>query len=817
MTFTYEQALQKSSEYFAGDAFAAKVFVDKYAMRGKDGGILEATPDALHDRLAGEFARIDAEKYGMDKNERFAVYRGAINRFARIVPQGSPMAAIGNPHQIMSASNCVVVASPEDSVEGIFDTAKSLAQLFKRRCGVGLSLDSLRPENMPVNNSARTTTGAWSFADFYSDVGRMIGQNGRRAAEMITMSVHHPDVEKFATMKHDKTKVTGANVSIALTDEFMTAVEKGKDYEQRWPVVGKPRISRMVSARQVWETIVKSATATAEPGLLFWDATIAENPASAYERYRAISTNPCSEISLSAFDSCRLISLNLTGYVRNAFEKTADFDFSAFETDIRTAVQMSDNLVDLELELIKKIQEVCDTGQEQELWQKLYDAGAGGRRTGLGTHGLADMLAQLRLKYDSEAALEFVDKLYELLRNTAYDASADLAIARGPFPDWNWEVEQDNAFIRRLPKKLREKIAKVGRRNVAQLTQAPTGSISAVSKCGEFDSYNISSGVEPVFRNSYVRRKKINPSDTEARVDFTDQLGDRWQEFKIYHGNVLNYMKKAGKESDSELPGFFITSDQIDWQKRVELQGVEQRYIDHAISATVNLPRGTTPEIVAGIYVEAWKKNLKGITVYVDGSRDGVLITEKPEDQVDKDGRPKHIIATHSPKRPERLPCDIHQASVKGQKWVILVGLLDGKPYELFAGEAEQLVLPNRLKSGVMVKVKSGHYNLHVGEAEDELVVKNVVKVFDNQMSAWATRLVSMSLRHGADPSFVCQQLNKDGLVTDVNKVLARVLKKYVDDGTKVSGKKCISCGGTEIVYSEGCEKCLGCGSSKCN
>lgn len=836
--YSKEEASRDSKVYFAGDALCADVFVNKYALRDTDDKFDDNTPDLLHQRLASEFARIDAEKYGLNFEERYAVYYDALKNFQRIVAQGSPMAAVGNPYQVMSASNCVVVESPEDSIAGIMKTGTELAQLFKRRAGCGVDISTLRPDGLTVNNAARTTSGAWSFADYYSYITRMIAQNSRRGALMVTIDVHHPDVEKFATMKKDLTKVTGANVSIRLSDEFLKAVDEDQEYEQRWPCEGAPVIRKKVSARQVWKTIIDNATLTAEPGLIFWDRMTKRLPAHSYDKFKSRSTNPCSEICLSAYDSCRLISINLTGYVRNAFEPSRSFDWKLFESDIAIAMQMVDNLVDLELELIEKIIDVCDGPEEKALWAKLWNAGQEGRRTGLGTHGLGDMLAQLCIKYDSQEALDFVDKLYEILRNKAYETSVSLAEIRGPFPAFNWETERENEYIRDLPAELLQRMSKVGRRNISLLTQAPTGSISILSKCGEFNRFNISSGVEPVFRISYTRRKKINPNDVNSRVDFVDGMGDKWQEYNVYHGNVLSYMEKIEKidvsdledektqnrliEAVKRLPDYFVTSDQINWQFRVALQGAEQKYLCHSISATINLPKGTTSDVVGGIYLAGWKKGLKGVTVYVDGSRDGVLITETKKDKklaTEIGARPAAVVRMDAPKRPKELPCEIHHCQVNGKQWIALVGLLEGEPYEMFGGFSEMISLPKKYKNGVLVRRAQGKYELHVKvDEEDEIVVKDILSAFNNAELAWVTRLVSTSLRHGTPVSFLSEQLSKEGKINDFNKVLSRVLKKYIKDGEKVkSSAKCGSCGSTDLKYQEGCPTCLSCGYTKCN
>lgn len=819
---TYDQVLAASTEYFRGNELAAKVFTDKYALRDNEGNFLELSPHDMHDRLAGEFARIDSQKYGLNYDDRFKVYRSAMNKFARICPQGSPMAAIGNTYQIMSASNCVVIESPKDSMEGILDCAKDLAQLYKRRCGVGLDLSTLRPEGTHVNNAARTTSGAWSFADLYSYITRMVGQNSRRGALMLTMDVHHPDVIKFATMKHDITKVTGANISVRLSDEFLKAVENDKDYEQRWPMEGTPSTSKKVSAREVWNAIVKSATATAEPGLIMWDNMLKNLPAHCYPEFKTISTNPCSEIALSAFDSCRLISINLTAYVKEPFTKNAHFDYEMFANDVATTQQMADNLVDLELELIERIKKSCDSDAEKKLWGKLHKAGQDGRRTGVGTHGLADALAQLCTRYDSNDSLEIVDKIYKTLRDTAYEASIELARLRGSFPVFAWEKEQKCDFIKRLPKRIKEKMEQHGRRNIALLTQAPTGSVSILSKVGQFDTYNVSSGVEPVFRNSYIRRKKINHDDKMARIDFTDAVGDKWQEFKVFHSNAENYLqfKELGND-DSKLPNYFITSDEINWNKRVELQGIEQQYLDHSISSTINLPKGTTPETVGKIYLEAWKHGLKGVTVYVDGSRDGVLVNKSGAK--DKSGRPIELPISMAPKRPDEMACHIKKAKIHGEAWTIFVGLFSSQPYEVFGGLSKYVDIPSKYKVGKIIKNGKVEgittYNLVVGDGDDQMIIKDIANVFENATFGTFTRTISLALRHGTPIQYVVEQLQKDrhSDMTSFSKVMARVLKSYIQDGTQSSDKTCPTCSkDNSLVYQDGCVVCSSCGWSKC-
>lgn len=803
--YNKDEVLQSATEYFGGDELAANVWVTKYALRDGKSNLVEKTPKDMHLRLSKEFARME-KKFGGESLTEDQIF-GQLDYFRHIVPQGSPMMGIGNNYINVSLSNCVVVESPKDTISSIVDSGKELANLFKRRCGVGLDISELRPDGTPVNNSAGTTTGAWSFADFYSYVCRMIGQNNRRGALMISMDVRHPDIYRFVSMKEDLTKVTGANVSVRITDDFMSAVENNEKILLRWPIDAKePKFSREVDARDLWNNIVTQATNNAEPGILMWDNILRFMPAEAYrdDGFKTISTNPCSEIPLSAYDSCRLISINLKHFVVNAFTDSAYFDIDNFRKTVSMAQRLSDDLVELELEKLSGIIEVADTPDEKEMWQKLLVAAQNGRRTGLGTHGLADVLACLTLRYDSDAALEVIDTIYETLKLESYRESVRLAQERGPFPVWSWEKEKDNEFIKSLPEDLREAIRKHGRRNIANLTNAPTGSVSLVSQT--------SSGLEPVFKNSHIRRKKRNHNEETAPTDFVDDVGDRWQEFKVFHHNVEEWLNEFGR--DQEVPDFFVESDSIDWLRRVEIQAVIQKHIDHAISSTINLPAGTPPSVVGELYFEGWKRGLKGITVYVDGSRSGVLVSEKKEEKLEY---------RDAVKRPDTLPCHIHQVRVKGEKWTIIVGLVEGKPYEVFGGLSELIEIPRRYTSGTIIKnIRSktkSRYDLQLDEEEEGWLIKDIAKVFDNIAYQVHTRMVSLALRHGAKPSFLVEQLQKDpdSDITSFSKVLARVLKKYIENGTKVtSDKTCPQCGSEALVYQEGCMVCQDCGYGKC-
>jgi ribonucleoside-diphosphate reductase alpha chain len=683
--------------------------------------------------------------------------------------------------------------------------ARDLANLFKRRCGVGVDVSKLRHDGARVNNSAGTSTGAWSFADLYSYVTRMVGQNNRRGALMVTMDVRHPDVEKFITMKHDLTKVTGANVSVKLTDDFMRAVKDDAEYTQRWPVEGKAKFKRSVKARQVWDLIISSATHYAEPGLLMWDNIIKYLPAHCYPDFVTICVNPCAELALSANDSCRLISQNLKWYVESPFTDKAWFNFDKFLEHTAYAMRLSDDLVELELEKLQGLHDIAGSEDERVLYKKLWTSCMQGRRTGLGTHGLADALARMQLKYDSDEAIDFIETIYARRKNAAYKESVALAVERGSFPVFDWELEKDNAFIKELGADVQELIAANGRRNISLLTNAPTGTVSILSQT--------SSGLEPVFKTSYVRRKKKNHDEAPEHDDYVDDLGDRWKEFRVVHPNLLEcFDALADQKKKVERPDYFVEADKIDWEKRIEVQAAIQRHVDHSISSTINLPKGTKPEVVGNLYMKAWESGLKGVTVYVDGSRSGVLVTEKSEKN--------EFVHVNAPKRPIEMECDIHHVSVKGEKWVFFVGLMEGKPYEVFGGLSENIEMPPEYKKGKIIKTSSfkhvpNRYDLKV----NGFTIKNFLKQFDNPTNQVLTRMVSLSLRHGARPSFLVEQLLKDpdNDLTSFSKVLSRVLKKYIIDGeTVTSDKTCSECGAEGLTYQEGCATCTSCGYAKC-
>ena len=803
--YTKKEVYSASLEYFKGDTLATNVFINKYCLKDKHGNFLEKTPHDMHERIAKELSRME-EMFGGERKVSKSEILELIRDFRYIVPQGSPMYGIGNDQVNVSLSNCVVISPPEDNISSICNSGKHLANLFKRRCGVGLDISNLRPEGAPVNNSARTTTGAWSFADFYSYICRMIGQNGRRGALMISMDVRHPDIEKFITMKHDLSKVTGANVSVKITDSFMECVKNDSFYTQEWPIGSQePKVEKRESAKKIWDIIVQSATKTAEPGILMWDNITKRLPANEYPEFKTTTTNPCGEIPLSPYDSCRLISINLKHLVEDSFSNRASFNFEKLARIAGIAMRLSDDLVELELEKLSSIMSACDTEDEKELWLKLHAAAINGRRTGLGTHGLADALSRMGLPYDSEDALSIINKIYSTVKNAAYSESVELSKERGSFLAWDWSVEKENSYLRDLPKDIYNGIKKHGRRNISILTNAPTGSVSIMSQT--------SSGIEPVFKNSYTRRRKLN-HDEDIEPDFVDEVGDRWIEHTVYHHNVSEYMEMNDSKS---IPDFFVESDSIDWNNRVTIQSVIQNHIDHSISSTINLPKDTKPEVIGDLYMQGWEKGLKGITVYVDGSRSGVLISKK--DTEEKEVFPSN----EAPKRPQSLSCEIHRVSVKGEKWIIFVSLFQGKPYEIMGGLSNYVEIPSKITVGEVTKVpmksRPSRYDLSISYDDSVFKIRDINKVFDNPNNEVLTRLISLSLRHGSNISHVVEQLkkDKDSDMFSFNRCLARVLKKYIKDGTKVSSERCPSCSSKEIIYQDGCVQCKDCGWSGCS
>lgn len=827
--YPFEEVLEATLKYFDGDEMAANVWATKYALKNAEGDFVEKTPADMHRRLAREFARIE-QKYPnpMGEDEIFAL----LDKFKYIVPQGSPMSGIGNPYKFQSISNCFVIESPADSYGGILATDQEQVQIMKRRGGVGFDLSTIRPKGLPTANAAQTTDGIEIFMERFSNSCREVAQGGRRGALMLTLDVHHPQVREFAKIKRDKKKVTGANISIRLSDEFMEAVEKGEKVQLRWPC--EPGVKHVIEcwedARQIWDEIIESAHGCAEPGLLFWGNAKKYSPADIYEDegFGSTSTNPCGEIILSPNDSCRLMVVNLASFVTDPFTAEADFDWTKYHEVVMKAQRLMDDMIDLELEQVEKIIEKIEKDPEPDyvkshelnLWKKIHDAAVRGRRTGLGVTAVGDTVAMMNLRYGSDDSIEFVEKMYRSLAVASYDSSITMAEERGCFPVYSYRKEQDHPFIRRILEAggddLRERYETHGRRNIANTTTAPCGSVSMLTQT--------TSGIEPAYLVAYTRRKKINPNDEDVKVDYTDLMGDRWTEFTVRHHGFAKWQEVTGKtDSDiEESPYWKATSNDVDWVQKVKMQGAAQRWICHAISNTTNLPADTDVETVKDVYVTGWKSGCKGVTVYRDGSRSGVLVANK-----------QTFVQHDAPKRPERLPCEVHRSSIKVgsqgdgtpimQDWIFFVGLYEGKPFEIFGGTTENIEIPKKVTEGVVVKrsfKNGGKYDFWYGDGDDPTKIKNIVRQFDNPDQGWATRLISLSLRHGSPIQYVVEQLgrDKDADMFMFSKCIARVLKKYIPDGTPSSADRvCPDCGSdTGFIYEEGCSKCLSCGQSKC-
>jgi ribonucleoside-diphosphate reductase alpha chain len=805
--------------YFHGDELPANVFLDKYAAPG------ETSPEQMHRRHAREFARIESSKFARPFSEDF-IYE-LLKDFGHIVPQGGPMAGIGTGGYV-SFSNCFVVDSPYDSYGGICNTDEQLVQISKRRGGVGLDLSPIRPAGMPTANSARSATGIVPFMHRFSNSIREVAQNGRRGALMMTLDVHHPQILDFIRAKEsDRAKITGANLSTRLTDEFLTAVANDSEYEQRWPVNSKtPQMRRMVRAREVWNETIRCAWQSAEPGVLFWDRILRESPADCYaeQGFRTVSTNPCSELPLSVLDSCRLLLLNLFSFVRHPFTGRATFDLPKFKQYCRYAQRLMDDLVDLETEAIDRIIKKVESdpepmhirSRELDLWHRVRTACVNGRRTGTGTTALGDCLAAIGIRYGSEESIEFVDNVYREMKLSCYTESVAMAKELGAFPVCDPGQEADCPFLLRIRDEdpsLYADMQKHGRRNIALLTIAPAGSTSLL--CGPRPYFGTTSGIEPLFTDvPYTRRRKISPSDKRTQVDFTDVNGDQWAHYKVHHSKIAMWMDVTGETDLALNPYHGCCAEDLDWKQRVKLQAAAQRHIDHGISSTLNLPADVTQEQVAEIYLTAWQAGCKGLTVYRKGCRDGVLVTDNPPEKLPK---------TVAPKRPARLPCDIHHLRVQSSPYVVVVGLFDGRPYEVFTfmnlDENGEPLIEKVTEGDVFKRNRTSYLLLQRGQ--DVSLLKNgaaLSALEENDVQEALTRMVSTALRHGADLGFMVHQLEKvkHSSMYGFSQALNRALKKYLPDGTAVKGEKCQACGATGLTRQEGCIICRTCGWSKC-
>tara|TARA_R100000008_G_C3585317_1_gene171779 strand:+ start:860 stop:3349 length:2490 start_codon:yes stop_codon:yes gene_type:complete len=827
---SYKEAFEESLEYFDGDELAANVFVTKYALTDKAGEVHELTPAHMHTRMAKEFARIES-KYPnpMSEEEIF----GLLENFQYIVPQGSPMSGIGNPYQIQSLSNCFVIESPYDSYGGILKSDQELVQIAKRRGGVGFDLSTIRPKGLSTGNCARTTDGIEVFMDRFSNSCREVAQGGRRGALMLTISVHHPQVRDFIKIKRDLTRVTGANISVRLSDEFLNAVREKEKFQLRFPVEKEAdhKVVQEIDANDLWAEIIESAHASAEPGLLFWDTAKKMTPSDIYsdDGFGSSSTNPCGEIILSPYDSCRLILINLSSFVENPYTPEASFDYDLFASVTQKAQRLMDNMIDLEIEQVDKILEKiqsdpepdCVKKIERDLWESIRERAMLGRRTGLGVTAVGDTLAAMGETYGSDPSIDLVESFYKTLAVNAYRSSCVMAKERGSFEVHDHDKERNHPFLERIweaAPDVYEMSKKYGRRNIALTTTAPAGSVSVLTQT--------TSGIEPAFMLHYTRRKKLTENDAEGRVDFVDDSGDRWQEYSVYHHGFKQWMDTLeideGETMSNEKlvemsPYNGATSNEIDWVQKVKMQAAAQKWVCHAISNTTNLPADIDVETVKDVYMKGWELGCKGVTVYRDGSRAGVLVSK------DKDSEVKFKMHT-APPRPEQLKCHIHHATIKGEAWTILVGLLDGRPYEVMGGLQKYIEIPKKYKKGCIIKhhykTKNSRYDLVIGKNGDTLVIKDLVDVFDNPNHAGFTRTISLALRHGAAINYVVEQLQKDREMDmfSFSKVIARVLKNYIKDGTVPGKTVCENCGAEDtLMYQEGCVTCTACGSSKCS
>lgn len=845
-SYTYDEVLKASLKYFNNDELAATTWMNKYAVKDSDGNFLELNPDDMHRRMAIEFARIEAKyadrssvntenlsEYGRQREQltEDGIYE-LFKDFKYSIPQGSVMAALGNKQMIASLSNCVVVPPVFDSYGGILYTDQQLVQLFKRRCGVGVDLSELRPKNALVSNAAGTTTGAVSFMERFSNTTREVAQNGRRGALMLTIDIAHPDVEDFITIKQDLKKVTGANISVRLTDEFMNAVVADENFTLRWPIESPdPTYTKVVRARELWQTIIKCAHNTAEPGLIFWDKQHTYSTSSFYPGFKNSSTNPCSEIAMQGGDSCRLIAVNLFSFVEEPFTENARFNHDKFYKVVYETQRLMDDLVDLELEAVDRILEKVSNDKEPDYikqneidtWKLLAKNGREGRRTGLGFTALADAVAALGLKFDTPESLEEIDKIMRTKLRGEFDSSIDMAITREPFKVFDPEIEKKSEFVQMMEREFPEiynRMMENGRRNISISTVAPTGSLSMLAQ--------VSSGIEPVFMLSYKRRRKVNPSEKNAKVAFVDDTGDAFEEFTVYHPKVKTWMEVNGEKEIKESPYAGATAPEIDWEKRVEMQALVQKYTTHSISSTINLPSDVSQEKVSDIYVESWRKGLKGITVYRDGSRSGILVSsdDKKQEEASKK-REEAFSETFAPKRPKKIAAKIVRFNNEREKWLAVVGLLHNRPYEIFTGKMEDVFnVPTWVTEGWVIKNRDeegkSRYDFQFSDKQGyKVTIEGLSRSFNEEYWNYA-KLISGVLRHGMPIPYVVDLINNLNLLDEnINTWkagVARALKQFVPDGTPAADKKCSECGDPDgLVFSEGCLECKSCGYSKCD
>lgn len=846
--YSRDEVYKKTLEYFKGDTLATDVWINKYALKDSDDKIYEQTPDDMHRRIAKELSRIE-EKYPnpLKEDEIFNM----IGNFKYIVPQGSPMSGIGNNKQVVSLSNCFVIGNEDDSYGGIFMIDQEQAQLMKRRGGVGHDLSHIRPKGSPVKNSALTSTGIVPFMDRYSNTTREVAQDGRRGALMLSVSVKHPDSEHFIDAKIDTTKITGANVSVRIGDDFMKAIEKSEDYLQQFPIDSdNPQFTKVVNPKKIWDKIIHNAWKSAEPGVLFWDTVIKESVADSYPEhgFKTVSTNPCGEITLCPYDSCRLVALNLYNFVDYPFTKNAKFNWDKFKEHVIYAQRFMDDIIDLELEKIDKIIEKIESDPESEsiklvemnLWEKIKDKAIKGRRTGLGITAEGDMLASLGLTYGTKDATKFSVKIHKTLAINAYKSSAIMAKERGSFPIYDYEKENRSNFIKRIRKadpELDKMMKEDGRRNISILTIAPTGSVSILTQT--------TSGIEPVFLPAYKRRRKINPNDKGAVSHFVDENGDNWEEYTILHPKFGYWLELNGYDVEGfkglkqdemnkiieKSPYYKASSDDIDWHEKVRMQGEVQKWVDHSISVTINLPSNTTVEIVDELYRTAWKSGCKGVTVYRDGSRDGVMIKNGEEKTIED-----YLKENNAPKRPKILECEVVKFVNNKEKWIGFLGIYeedeDNKyPYELFTGLLESFPIPNYVEKGWIKKNKNkkngkSQYDfIYVDKDGYDVIMSGMNRAFNREF--WNTsKMISAMLRHKIHLPTIMNlvdslQINGKGesempMFGTWQAGVKRILKKYLKI-TTIYDEVCQTCGSTNLVRLEGCLTCMDCQWSKCS
>ena len=839
--YSYEEAFDVSLKYFKGDELAARVWVNKYSMKDSFGNIYEQSPEDMHWRIANEIARIENKYENPLKPEEIFEL---LDHFKYIIPAGSPMTGIGNNHQVASLSNCFVIGldGEADSYGGVIRIDEEQVQLMKRRGGVGHDLSHIRPKGSPVKNSALTSTGLVPFMERYSNSTREVAQDGRRGALMLSVSIKHPDAESFIDAKMTEGKVTGANVSVKIDDAFMKAATEGTPYKQQYPVNSdNPIVSNEIDAQALWKKIVHNAWKSAEPGVLFWDTILRESVPDCYADlgYRTVSTNPCGEIPLCPYDSCRLLAINLYAYVVNPFTPEAYFDFDLFKKHVRLAQRLMDDIIDLELEKIEMIMKKIESdpesdevkGTERHLWEKIYKKSGQGRRTGVGITAEGDMLAALGLRYGTQEATDFSVEVHKTVALQAYGSSVQMAKERGSFEVFDAEREKNNPFISRLREadpELYENMVKYGRRNIACLTIAPTGTTSLMTQT--------TSGIEPVFLPVYKRRRKVNPNDPEVRVDFIDETGDAFEEYIVYHHKFLTWMEANGYDTNknytqeeidelvAKSPYYKATANDVDWLMKVKMQGAIQKWVDHSISVTVNLPNDVDEELVNRLYVEAWRSGCKGCTIYRDGSRSGVMISVKNEK---KEAEVPCKRPEVTEKRPQILDCDVVRFQNNKEKWVAFVGLLDGYPYEIFTGiqdDDEGIMLPKSVMKGRIIKnideEGNKRYDFQFENKKGyKTTVEGLSEKFNKEYWNYA-KLISGVLRYRMPLDHVIKlvgslQLESESINTWKNGV-ERALKKYISDGTEAKGIKCPNCGHETLVYQEGCLICKHCGASRC-